>query len=74
LGYTHDIYGNPLEREDQILQLKPQDIILPYGILVKSRLNKNKIVRTDAAEAFKKVANFVDEELKRLYNLEHLQL
>lgn len=70
LGYTHDIYGNPLEREDQILQLKPQDIILPYGILVKSRLNKNKIVRTDAAEAFKKVANFVDEELKRLYNLE----
>ncbi|MEO2154954.1 MAG: LAGLIDADG family homing endonuclease, partial [Nanoarchaeota archaeon] len=29
LGYTHDIYGNPLERDDQILELKPQDVILP---------------------------------------------
>ena len=29
LGYTHDIYGNPLEKEDQILELKPQDVILP---------------------------------------------
>jgi len=29
LGYTHDIYGNPLESEDQILELKPNDVILP---------------------------------------------
>ncbi len=29
LGYTTDIYGTPLTQETQILELKPQDLILP---------------------------------------------
>ena len=29
LGYTHDIHNQPLERDDQILEIKPQDVVLP---------------------------------------------
>ncbi len=29
LGYTHDCYGVILERDDQVLEIKPQDAILP---------------------------------------------
>ncbi|MFW5977568.1 MAG: DNA polymerase II large subunit, partial [Candidatus Nanoarchaeia archaeon] len=29
LGYTHDIYGNPLTKEDQVLELFVQDLVLP---------------------------------------------
>ncbi len=53
LGYTTDIYGNPLEREDQILQLLPQDIILPcYG-------EKNN----NAADVLFRVSQFIDDLL-----------
>ncbi len=60
LGYTHDIYGNPLEREDQILELKINDIIIPRK----------------AVEYLYRVSKFVDDELEffyglpRFYNLE----
>ena len=30
LGYTHDIDGNPLENIDQTLELRMQDVIIPY--------------------------------------------
>ncbi|MDW7731660.1 MAG: DNA polymerase II large subunit [Methanolobus sp.] len=30
IGYTEDIYGNPLEREDQIICLKVQDLVVSY--------------------------------------------
>jgi DNA polymerase II large subunit len=30
LGYTKDIYDNPLERDDQTLELFMQDIVIPY--------------------------------------------
>ncbi len=30
LGYTHDIDGKPLENSDQILELRMQDIVIPY--------------------------------------------
>ncbi len=56
LGYTHDIFGRPLESEDQILELKPQDVILPAG-------------GENFAKLLVKVAQFVDEELQRLYGL-----
>lgn len=69
MGYTHDIYGLPLKYDYQILQLKPQDVILPYGIYAKSRTNKNKIIRVDAVESLKKIAKFVDLELEKLYDL-----
>jgi len=54
LGYTHDIFGEPLERPDQVLELKVQDIIL----------------NEDGAEFLLKVSQFIDDELKELYGLE----
>ncbi len=30
LGYYHDIDGNPLENSDQIIELRMQDVIIPY--------------------------------------------
>ncbi|VVB52428.1 DNA polymerase II large subunit [uncultured archaeon] len=53
LGYTHDIYGNPLENPEQTLELKPQDILLAKA----------------GGEYLKKVADFIDELLTKLYDL-----
>ncbi|MFX1328057.1 MAG: DNA polymerase II large subunit [Promethearchaeota archaeon] len=53
LGYNQDIDGVPLEDEDQILELKVQDIILS----------------DDCAKYFIKVANFLDDELELIYKL-----
>ena len=30
LGYTHDINGNPITNEDQIIEIRMQDVIIPY--------------------------------------------
>ena len=30
LGYSHDIDGNSLENEDQIVELRMQDVVIPY--------------------------------------------
>ena len=30
LGYSHDIDGKPLENSDQIIELRMQDVIVPY--------------------------------------------
>lgn len=54
LGYTHDVYGKPLENNDQILELKCQDIL----------------VSTGCGEWLLKVAGFIDEMLVKLYNME----
>jgi DNA polymerase II large subunit len=57
LGYTHDIYGKPLENEEQILELFPQDIIIStFG-------------EESAADYFLSVAKFVDEELEKFYGV-----
>lgn len=57
LGYEKDVYGKPLEREDQILELKPQDILLSdYGEL-------------GGAEVFLRTARFVDDLLEKYYGL-----
>ena len=53
LGYTHDVYGRPLENEDQILELKVQDII----------------INEDCAEFFVRVAQFIDDLLEKFYGL-----
>ncbi|MFA5106380.1 MAG: DNA polymerase II large subunit [Candidatus Micrarchaeia archaeon] len=53
LGYVRDYLGKPLESGSQILELKPQDIILSHS----------------GAEFFIKVASFVDDELVSLYGL-----
>jgi len=60
LGYDLDIYGMPLEREDQILEMKVQDIVLPCCPVSPDE---------PADEVFFRTANFVDEELEKLYGL-----
>ncbi|HKT21252.1 MAG TPA: hypothetical protein VJR06_01325, partial [Nitrososphaerales archaeon] len=54
LGYADDIYGAPLQRPDQILELKPQDIIVP----------------ADIGPDLVKMAQCVDDELQNLYGLQ----
>lgn len=58
LGYTKDVYGNNLENSDQLLELKPQDVILPASPASPDE-------RAD--EFFARVANFIDELLLKAY-------
>ncbi|MEF8800882.1 MAG: LAGLIDADG family homing endonuclease [Halolamina sp.] len=54
LGYEEDIDGEPLRHDDQLVELKVQDIVLPDG----------------AAEHMMRTADFVDDLLERFYGLE----
>ncbi|MHA1734163.1 MAG: DNA polymerase II large subunit [Promethearchaeota archaeon] len=54
LGYSHDVKGDPLVEDTQVLELKVQDILIPRH----------------CADYFLKVAAFVDEELEVLYGME----
>ena len=54
LGYTEDIHGDPLTHEDQLVELKVQDIVLSDG----------------AAEHMLQTARFVDDLLEQYYGLE----
>ena len=54
LGYAHDIDGLPLSRDDQILELYPQDFI-------PSRKAEDYLLRASA---------FVDELLERFYGMD----
>jgi len=54
LGYTKDYKNNELKDEEQICELKVQDILLS----------------DDCAEYFIRVANFIDDELDKVYNME----
>jgi DNA polymerase II large subunit len=51
LGYEEDYEGNPLERDEQILELLPQDILLPE----------------EGLKYFTGVSRFVDELLEKVY-------
>ncbi|MFX0090031.1 MAG: DNA polymerase II large subunit, partial [Candidatus Hodarchaeota archaeon] len=53
LGYLEDYEGETLERPDQILELKPQDIVIPEK----------------GARYLIKVAKYVDDLLTRVYDL-----
>ncbi|MDK2849408.1 MAG: polymerase large subunit [Candidatus Woesearchaeota archaeon] len=59
LGYEKDIFGNPLVDEDQILEIFPQDIILPLS----SGFSEG------ADEVFVRVAKFIDDLLETVYGL-----
>ncbi len=60
MGYTKDIYGKELKEEDQLLELKPQDIILP----------KNKgAVEDGAHKIFLRISKFIDNLLVKFYGL-----
>ncbi|QLC33470.1 DNA polymerase II large subunit [Halarchaeum sp. CBA1220] len=54
LGYTEDVNGDPLQHDDQLVELRVQDVVLPDG----------------AAEHMLKTADFVDELLEDYYGLE----
>ena len=54
LGYTHDYRGNPLEDDEQTLELFPQDFIVAKG----------------AADFLLRTAKYIDELLVRFYNME----
>ncbi len=60
LGYETDMGGNKLTNENQILELKPQDIILPNCVGAPEE-GANKI--------FVRVAQFIDELLVKHYHL-----
>ncbi len=59
-GYTVDTYGNPLVNETQVVELRPQDIILPRCI-GSSEEGADKI--------FLRTAQFIDDLLKTFYKL-----
>lgn len=60
LGYNQDIEGNPLTSSDQILELRPQDVILPgFDSLDES-----------APKVLSRVAKFIDNLLVKFYGLE----
>jgi DNA polymerase II large subunit len=60
LGYETDIYGNPLENEEQILEMFPQDVILPDCPVSGEEKASDFIINT---------GNFVDDLLENLYGL-----
>ncbi|MBU0959142.1 MAG: DNA polymerase II large subunit, partial [Nanoarchaeota archaeon] len=60
LGYDVDFEGKPLENEEQILELKPHDVLLPGS-------KESPDERAD--DVFVRISQFVDEELERFYHL-----
>ncbi|MFB6172987.1 MAG: DNA polymerase II large subunit [Haloarculaceae archaeon] len=54
LGYETDVHGEPLRHDDQLVELKVQDVVLSDG----------------AAEHMLKTADFVDDLLVQYYGLE----
>lgn len=61
LGYETDIFGKALENEEQIIELFPHDIILPAC---------PETLDEKADDVFLKIAQFVDDELEKIYGLE----
>jgi len=53
LGYYHDFHGNSLTDQDQICELKMQDVVIPLK----------------SVEYFVRVAKFLDELLEKVYAL-----
>ena len=61
LGYEKDIYGNEILNEEQLLEIKPQDIILP-ACEVSNEEGADKVLT--------RVANYIDDLLVQLYGLD----
>jgi len=57
LGYDKDIYGKPLQNSEQILEIKPQDVILPS--LAKPLEGADTVL--------KNITKFIDEMLVEIY-------
>ena len=61
LGYEYDVYGNPLEKDTQIIEIKPQDVIIPA---CKESLDEG------GDDILLRSCKFIDGMLKYMYNLE----
>jgi len=51
LGYTHDIDGKPLTNQDQLVELKMQDVVIPL----------------ESGKYLVQVCKYIDTELEKLY-------
>ncbi|MFW6230886.1 MAG: DNA polymerase II large subunit, partial [Nanoarchaeota archaeon] len=60
IGYATDIHGKPLERKDQVLEIKPQDIIIPCC---------PDSLEEPADKIVYRTGKFIDEMLEKLYGL-----
>ena len=60
IGYTIDIHGKELTDKDQILELKPQDVIIPCCPDAHEEPSDKIVFRT---------GKFIDEMLEKLYGL-----
>ncbi len=60
LGYKKDTRGKQLTDNEQVLEIKPQDIILP---------SQQETTDEPADECLFRIANFIDDLLEKLYNL-----
>ena len=60
IGYTHDAFGKKLVDKEQILELKPHDIILPSS-------EDSPDERAD--DVFIKISNFIDDLLEKFYGV-----
>ena len=56
LGYTTDVNGDPVTRDDQVIEIYPQDIVVPWNC-VDGLLN---------------VCRFVDDELEHIYGMDRI--
>ena len=54
MGYEKDCYGNPIENEEQIIELRVQDIV----------------ISDNCGEYLLRTAQFIDDELVRYYDME----
>ena len=61
LGYKKDIHGNDIIDDEQVVELKPQDIILPGG---------RDTLDLPATDVLTNVSKFIDDLLIRFYGLE----
>jgi len=60
MGYVNDCKGAPLTHDDQILELRPQDVVIPCCPQSPDE---------PADEVLFRVGNFIDEMLVKLYGL-----
>jgi len=60
LGYDEDVDGNPLERDNQIVELMPHDVLIPSSPETPDEKGE---------DIFLNICNFIDELLVRFYGL-----
>ena len=60
LGYTHDYLGKPLEHDEQICEMLPQDVALPDCVESGDELASDFVMKT---------GNYIDDLREKLYKL-----